>query len=81
MLTFITTEKKQKAIPYAMLDAMDWFFIYTNEDDPDEIGRLYFLNLGDNNVYSLDEQEITTFDNTDLVYIVPDSAVTITIEE
>lgn len=80
-MTFNTTKKRENTIPYAMLDSMDCFYIYANEDDPTEITRLYFLNLEDNVVFSLDEQETTTFEDTDLVYIVPDSAITITIEE
>lgn len=80
-MKFIITEKKQTPIPYSLLDVMDCFFIYANEDDPVEITKLYFINLGDNVVFSLDEQETTTFEDTDLVYIVPDSAVTITIEK
>ena len=80
-MTFNITQKRENAIPYSVLDVMDCFFIYANEDDPVEITKLYFLNLGDNVVFSLDEQETTTFEDTDLVYIVPDSAVTITIQE
>lgn len=80
-MRFNITKKRENTIPYAMLDVMDCFFIYANEDDPAEITKLYFLNLGDNVVFSLDEQETTTFEDTDLVYIVPDSAVTITISE
>ena len=80
-MKFIITEKKQTPIPYSLLDVMDCFFIYRDTDEPDRDEKLYFLNLGDNVVFSLDEQETTTFEDTDLVYFVPDSAVTITVEE
>ena len=80
-MTFNITKKRENTIPYSLLDVMDCFFIYANEDDPAEITKLYFLNLGDNVVFSLDEQETTTFEDTDLVYTIPDSAVTITIQE
>ena len=80
-MTFNITKKRENTIPYSLLDVMDCFFIYKDTDEPDRDEKLYFLNLGDNVVFSLDEQETTTFEDTDLVYFVPDSAVTITIEE
>ena len=80
-MTFNITKKRENTIPYALLDVMDCFFIYKDTDEPDRDEKLYFLNLGDNVVFSLDEQETTTFEDTDLVCVVPDSAVTITIQE
>lgn len=80
-MKFNITKKIEKDIPYSVLDPMDCFFIYRDTDEPDRDEKLYFLNLGDNVAFSLDEQETTTFEDTDFVYFVPDSAVTITIEE
>ena len=80
-MKFNITKKRENSIPYSVLEPMDCFFIYANEDEPDRDEKLYFLNLENNDAFSLDEQETTTFEDTDFVYFVPDSAVTITIEE